>query len=173
MIQIELRNIRVNKALSNETPCYSADLYVDGKLAARVGNRGHGGCDEFMDVNAPPNSADNYKAIEARVKADYPPLDMSAYGMDPLPASLETVCQGLVEDHLARQAMALAMRRKVAFFKDGLPPEGQKAPLFTSKLRPADTVASLIEVLRTYHPKAYFLNTLTPEEQWEAYQRVS
>lgn len=42
-----LRAVKVNQALSEETLCFSATLYVDGKKAATVGNRGHGGPDEW------------------------------------------------------------------------------------------------------------------------------
>lgn len=46
-MKIELKNVKVNKALSEETACFSATLYIDGKKAAEVSNRGQGGCNEF------------------------------------------------------------------------------------------------------------------------------
>jgi uncharacterized protein YcbK (DUF882 family) len=40
MIKIELKKISVNQRLSEETNCYSADLYVDGVKWGEVCNRG-------------------------------------------------------------------------------------------------------------------------------------
>lgn len=42
-MKIELRNIRINARLSEETNCFSATLYVDGKKVGECLNRGHGG----------------------------------------------------------------------------------------------------------------------------------
>jgi hypothetical protein len=44
-MKIELRKISFNERMSEETNCYAADLYVDGKKVGEVGNDGHGGCD--------------------------------------------------------------------------------------------------------------------------------
>lgn len=169
---LELRNLRVNRRLSEETPCYSADLYVDGRLTARVGNRGHGGSDEWYDVHR-PNDHEAYRLLNERVGREYPPLDMSAYGMEPLRADIVLVCHRLVEESMLREDMAKLMRRAVAFFKDGLPPEGTKAALYSTKLRPGDTEESLKQYLLRQYPCAYFLNGLPPADQLQAYLRAA
>lgn len=46
-MNVELRKVRTNKALSEETACFSAELWIDGRKAAAVGNRGHGGPHEY------------------------------------------------------------------------------------------------------------------------------
>lgn len=46
-MKCELKNVRVNQRLSEETACFSATLYIDGVRAADVGNRGHGGPNEY------------------------------------------------------------------------------------------------------------------------------
>lgn len=45
-MQCELRNVKIMKSLSQETECFSAKLYIDGKPAATVENRGCGGPNE-------------------------------------------------------------------------------------------------------------------------------
>lgn len=50
-MNITLRNVKINKRLSEETTCFSANLYVDGKFAASVANRGQGGPDECRFVS--------------------------------------------------------------------------------------------------------------------------
>ena len=43
--KIELKNISHYERGSEETPCYNATVYVNGKKAIEVGNDGHGGMD--------------------------------------------------------------------------------------------------------------------------------
>jgi len=47
VMNIELRNIKTNNALSHETICFSANLYLDGKKLGEVVNRGCGGSHEY------------------------------------------------------------------------------------------------------------------------------
>ena len=53
--KLELKNISYYERGSEETPCYNATVYVNGKKAVEVSNDGRGGCDrqhpypEFMD----------------------------------------------------------------------------------------------------------------------------
>ena len=44
-MKLELKNIKHTEWASEETHCYQAALYVDGKPVAIVSNDGHGGCD--------------------------------------------------------------------------------------------------------------------------------
>lgn len=46
-MKLEIKNVRVQEKLSDETLCFSATLYVDGKRAATVSNRGCGGCHNY------------------------------------------------------------------------------------------------------------------------------
>lgn len=44
--KFSFKNFKFVEEMSEETPCFSADLYENGKLVAHVSNRGHGGCNE-------------------------------------------------------------------------------------------------------------------------------
>ena len=46
--KLELKNITYYKQGSEETPCYNAVVYVNGKKAMHVGNDGRGGCDRQL-----------------------------------------------------------------------------------------------------------------------------
>jgi hypothetical protein len=48
---ISIESVKVNKALSEETLCYTATLYVYGKPFCITSNRGHGGPDEHSPIN--------------------------------------------------------------------------------------------------------------------------
>lgn len=45
-MKFELKNVQYNALMSEETYCFSANLYIDGVFAFTVANRGHGGCNE-------------------------------------------------------------------------------------------------------------------------------
>lgn len=46
-MKIEIKNISYSERMSEETSCFSADLWVDGKKIGVISNRGTGGCDDF------------------------------------------------------------------------------------------------------------------------------
>lgn len=43
-MEITLKNLKVIKCMSEETTCFQATVYVDGKKAGTAQNDGHGGC---------------------------------------------------------------------------------------------------------------------------------
>ena len=43
-MKITLKNLKVAKFMSQETTCFQATVYVDGKKAGTAENEGHGGC---------------------------------------------------------------------------------------------------------------------------------
>lgn len=44
---LELKAIKINKSMSEETLCFSAAIYLDGVNVGTVMNRGHGGPNEY------------------------------------------------------------------------------------------------------------------------------
>ena len=42
-MELTLKGIKINKQLSEETDCFSATIYIDGKKAGLASNRGQGG----------------------------------------------------------------------------------------------------------------------------------
>jgi hypothetical protein len=42
-MQITLKNLKISKFMSEETTCFQATIYVDGKKAGMAQNDGHGG----------------------------------------------------------------------------------------------------------------------------------
>ena len=49
-MHIELRKLKIIAALSEETACYSAEVWVDGQRAFLASNHGHGAADIFHPV---------------------------------------------------------------------------------------------------------------------------
>jgi len=44
---LALRNVRINSRLSEETLCFTATIYLDGKKIGEAANRGQGGAHEY------------------------------------------------------------------------------------------------------------------------------
>ncbi len=52
-MQITLKNVKVSELASEETVCFQASTYIDGKTTGTtVGNDGHGGCNYYHGGNA-------------------------------------------------------------------------------------------------------------------------
>ena len=47
---IELRKLKVCKFMSEETTCYEAEVWVNGKRGFHASNDGHGGCDDYTAI---------------------------------------------------------------------------------------------------------------------------
>ena len=69
-MKIELKAIQYSAFASEETSCYQANLYVDGKKIGTVSNAGHGGCDDFHGDRA---------AFESLLRAHYDLIYRMAY----------------------------------------------------------------------------------------------
>lgn len=85
--------------MSEETYCFSADVYVNGKKSFAVENRGHGGCDSFYPYGEEGKKI--LKEVEAWAKT-LPPIPFPESG-DPdrtLETDIEIVIGELVEQKL-------------------------------------------------------------------------
>lgn len=103
-MQIEIRNLKHMPSLSEETNCYTADVYVDGAKTFSVSNRGHGGSTDFHPYGA------RFNEVNAWVKANVAPI--MDYG-DPLEVDLELHVDLLVEEAIALKEMRRLMKKKV------------------------------------------------------------
>ena len=46
-MNLSVKNVKIHDDMSEETMCFSCDLYDNGKLVAHVSNRGIGGCNDL------------------------------------------------------------------------------------------------------------------------------
>jgi hypothetical protein len=67
-MKIELKKISFNERMSQETNCFIADLYINGKKVGECENEGHGGCTNYHG-----DSKENNKLI-AEAEAYYKSL---------------------------------------------------------------------------------------------------
>lgn len=117
-MQIELKNVQYNARMSDETSCYSAQIWVDGKHFCDVMNRGHGGPDEHIPVKGMAGNAmhEAIRVLNTRIKKDRGTEKM--YGME-IDIDLEIVCGELLNAHLAARDLKRSLGRQFLFCKPG------------------------------------------------------
>ncbi|MBK3745800.1 hypothetical protein G3A39_42340 [Paraburkholderia aspalathi] len=109
-MQLVLKSIKYMATLSEETHCYTATLWLDGKRVAAVSNHGHGGPDmqHFTDADAEKRIVAHFAAM--------PPSDMGLM-MHDVPfmsqPDLESWCGERVTDFLILRDVRRVTARKV------------------------------------------------------------
>lgn len=91
-MKIELKKIEFSERMSEETNCFVADLYINGKKAGYVKNDGHGGCTDYYGIEK------RHSDIIAKAEAYCKTLPDIDYGTFKLKSTLEQVIDKLFED---------------------------------------------------------------------------
>ena len=75
--KLELKNIKYFASMSEETPCYSADVFINGKKAIHVSNHGHGACDSQIMIKpfTYVELRDVYNYLNDQSEIDHEPLE--------------------------------------------------------------------------------------------------
>ena len=122
-MKLELKNIKHTEWASEETHCYQASLYVDGKPVANVSNAGQGGCDYEYDH---PKCKADYRATMKAVH-DYfkslPKTDASDIFPEGMKQCLEFWCADQVNNFLVSRELKKKLKSHVLFqfkYKDGI-----------------------------------------------------
>ena len=121
-MKLELKNIKHTAWASEETHCYQASLYVDGKPVAIVSNDGHGGCDrDYAHPKFKGDYFDMFRSVEAHFKSL--PNDPSEWNEDGMEQRLEFWCCDQVNDWLSARELKKKLKSHVLFqlkYKDGV-----------------------------------------------------
>lgn len=148
-MRIELKNVQINHTLSEETFCYTATIYVDGKRAFEASNHGHGGPDSYQPVRGYTGPSE--QEIDAWLKANRAPD--TTYGIT-IDHSFEIEVGELLNAHVAAaerrrvtKAFDKILAKQIAALRDG--------KLVTWKAPPTP---DLIAKVRTSHPTVEILN---------------
>lgn len=108
-MKITLKNIKHSEFASQETNCFQADIYIDGKPFACVSNDGQGGCD--MHLKHPKNPTNDFYADLRKVNEHFKE-DSSRYGLD-------CVVSDLLVDYLVTKDVKKLMSRNMIVFEKG------------------------------------------------------
>ena len=106
----ELKNIKHSEFASQETHCYQASLYLNGKKVAIVGNDGHGGGDRQDFVS---------KDLEALAEAEIRSMRQADSERFSFHSALEFTCCDLVNAHLVRKDYKRLIASRVMYTVKG------------------------------------------------------
>jgi len=110
-MKIELKKISFNERMSDETNCFVADIYIDGKKVGYCKNDGRGGCTEYHGNT----KADNELIEKAEAYCKTLPHD--EYGEQ----SFEDVINDFLDAHLKGKEEAKRMKLYMKGICFGIP----------------------------------------------------
>lgn len=160
MPAIRLANIKHHPDMSEETECYSAVLWVNGKRFAEVGNRGDGGPDMVHPLGEYTKA--DVDRLDAIIALSYPKYKF--YG-EWYEHSLETVCGDLLQEHVNHKAWCNLLRRNWVVFDQG--------SIYTLKRLKNQTSDHVSGAIASKYPGAVFLNPLSTDEAMSYFARAA
>ena len=110
-MNLEMKAINHSEWASEETYCYQANVYLDGKPFAMVSNDGHGGCDRDYSHN---NFKGDYRATMKKVDEYFKslpntdPCDLFPEGIE---QTFEQWCHDQVCTYLYRKDLKKALKK--------------------------------------------------------------
>src|SRR5574343_1685729 len=149
-MKLELKSIKHSEFASQETNCFSATLYVDGKRFAMVENDGHGGCDSIHNLDKTLTGEQfraKLAAIEEWLAENNPPVEISSGST--VPYDLELWCDEELENFLVARKVTRLVKSKIVCV------DGNRC--FTINNTPTE---ALFAKVRAKYPTATILNTL-------------
>ncbi len=108
-MKIELRRITYNARLSDETSCYAADVWVDGKKRGTVSNSGTGGPDRI-------DPRELEYEINAYAKTLPPVKTGDGYVLE---QCADLIFGELLDRHIVGKALKRQLAKKTIFVRDG------------------------------------------------------
>ena len=163
--KLEVKNISYYARGSEETPCYNATVYINGKKAIEVSNDGHGGCDR----------QDTYPNIEERglvQQADK--WCVAKFGQETwehggktysTDLDLEHYCHQQLYDWLDKKALKKDMKGKYLFV--------EKGQLMAYKRIASDTETTFKDFFKKNHPTSKCLNFLPFDDALKLYKECA
>ena len=110
-MKVELKNIKYAAFASQETHCFEATLYVDGRRRGTVSNEGHGGSNYYSDFSVERELDEYAKTL--------PKESVTFNGVaHEFAKSGDSLVDEALTDYLTRKELRSKMRSKVMFVQD-------------------------------------------------------
>ena len=113
-MKIELKKIYFSERMSEETNCFAADLYINGKKVGYVKNDGQGGCTDYHGYT----KEDNEIIRKAEEYCKTLP-DVTSHGYV-LKQNLELVIDTLFEEHIIAKLKAKEEKKMQKLFQTAI-----------------------------------------------------
>jgi len=157
-MKIELKNFKHAAFASEETLCFEATVYVDGKKLGEASNNGRGGC---TSIYVAPENREWLKQVEAYC------LTLPGVKVDEtlLPMDFDFLIDTLAVEKVNEKQLKSAMRNKIIIAKPEAPGEIFEVSLRKGvKLTPA-----IIDEYQLKNPTYLILNTMPLGEALKLY----
>ena len=137
-MKIELKKIEFSERMSEETNCFVADLYIDGKKVGYVKNDGQGGQTDYYGIEK--RQSDIIMKAEAYCKT----LPKVKYGEHEWENSLEHVIDQLFEDWITAKMKAKTEKKMLKQMQTcvlvGSPDENRSSYSYYNFKRPLSSI---------------------------------
>lgn len=165
MNRIQLKNIKHAAFASEETYCYSASIYFDGKRVGTVKNDGHGGCDyEYIeDKDGWKAMSDYVKTLPETVTTMKDPEDPT--GFFTYAETIEGVCHALVSEWLTAKDLKSLLRRCFVW-------QRENGEVRQCKRRKEHTIDAMQNVIAKTEPTSKLLNSMKFEDAMDIYSAI-
>ncbi|MGE4404390.1 hypothetical protein [Pseudomonas sp.] len=157
-MKIELKELKVSAALSQETTAYTAVIHIDGAPAFHASNRGHGGADEFDAVR--DYSGPGLKAVDDWLAVNEPPS--GPFEADPAKRTpwdcgskcdLEMMVARLIDRHEAEKRLRRLLKSSIVRI-------GEDGQIYKLAMKPTDAGIAMV---RQTHPTWVIVNSASSE----------
>ena len=144
-MKITLKNIKYAAFASQETSCFEATIYLDGKRLCIVSNEGRGGCDDYQPVTTSAGDSkatyDTIRKIDSElsketIKCSW--IDEVTKEPATMPNSLESVVSGLLNDWHHQKGIKKILKALVY-----VKPDCEKGQYYIAKPTRAATTANI------------------------------
>ena len=163
-MKIELKSIKHAEFASQETNCYSARIYIDGKAFANVSNDGHGGCDDVYPLDTVRRedlAAFRKRLMIVETKLGKATITSTIKNADgsfwTYPNDLEHECGRLLDDWLRLKEVKKILRR-ISYLK----PDGKLYQL-PAKYKPTPAGLERVQQQEWFKPGYVMIAGLTPD----------
>ncbi len=171
--KLEVKNISYYARGSEETPCYNATVYINGKKAIEVSNEGHGGSDrqdtypELHDFHPTKHilTLANEWCIKNYGTKTHKYISGGEEKSFDIEMDLEHVCQDALYDWLDRKVLKKDLNAKFLCQED--------KELFAYKKPKHADEDEFKAVLRNRHPKAKCLNFMAFEDALKLFKEFA
>jgi len=176
--RITLKSIKYTAWASQETHCFQAVIYLDGKRALNVENDGRGACNNYWGIKNQTKSEElemltkctKYGADFIKENRDLTmEVDGETIDMSDMPESelLDWLIADLVNEHLCLKEMKRCLKKKIFFF------DTENKNIYSFNLKP--TTEAMSSCKRNYSDKDHwvYLNDVSEQEAFKLWRKSS
>ena len=154
--EITLKNIKHASFASQETHCFEASVYVNGKKEFKVSNDGHGGSNFYYEITGASSVKDVWERVrEINTELKKELLPCSWDETQTIANDIDIVVGDLVNDWLENRD-AKKHLRKICYIKN----DGQQG-FFTVNLKPTPENLDIVRAQKWWNKGYTFLNSMT------------